>query len=102
MGRRTGGVAPLKALGEQFRSVVEELAKLPTGRTLILVSDGLNLDAKRDFYTAVSAYLPDRPQFKIEDSNGGEPALQEAMRVAAERNVTIYTVDFRATAPLSR
>jgi VWFA-related protein len=87
--------APLKALAEQLGSVVEELAKLPTGRTLILVSDGFNLDAKRDFYAAVSAYLPDRPQFKLADSDRGEAAFQEALKVAAARNVTIYTLDSR-------
>lgn len=86
--------APLKALAGQFKSVVEELAKLPTGRTLILVSDGFNLDARREFYAAVAAYMPDRPQFKLEESGSSE-ALQEALKVASERNVTIYTVDSR-------
>ena len=61
-------IAPTNGLLEQFKSVVEELAKLPTGRTLILVSDGFNIDPKREFYAAVSAYLPNRPQFKLDDS----------------------------------
>jgi VWFA-related protein len=93
--------APLNGLAGQFKSVVEELAKLPTGRTLILVSDGFNLDARREFYSAVAAYMPDRPQFKLKESGSTEP-LQEALKVASERNVTIYTVDSRnggGTAP---
>jgi VWFA-related protein len=85
--------APTKGLMEQFKSVVEELAKLPTGRTLILVSDGFNIDPKREFYAAVLAYLPNRPQFKLEESK--DPGLRDALKVASDRNVTIYTVDSR-------
>jgi len=89
--------APLSGLAGQFASVVEELAKLPTGRTLILLSDGFNLDPKRDFYAAVAGYMPDRPQFKLDDTNSPKP-LREALTVAAERNVAIYTVDTRGAA----
>jgi VWFA-related protein len=84
-----------KGLLEQFKSVVEELAKLPTGRTLILVSDGFNIDPKREFYAAVLAYLPNRPQFKLEESKDVDSGLRDALKVASERNVTIYTVDSR-------
>ncbi len=87
--------APTMGLREQFKSVVEELAKLPTGRTLILVSDGFNIDPKREFYAAVLAYLPNRPQFKLEESKDVDPGLRDAVKVASERNVTIYTVDSR-------
>jgi VWFA-related protein len=95
--------APTNALLEHFRSVVEELAKLPTGRTLILVSDGFNINPKREFYATVSAYLPNRPQFKLDDSRSVDPRLGEALKVASERNVTIYAVDSRggATAALA-
>jgi VWFA-related protein len=87
--------APTNTLLEQFKSVVEELAKLPTGRTLILVSDGFNINPKREFYRAVSAFLPNAPQFKLDDSRNIEPGLRDALKVASERNVTIYTVDSR-------
>jgi VWFA-related protein len=87
--------AATKGLLEQFKSVVEELAKLPTGRTLILVSDGFNIDPKREFYEAVLAYLPNRPQFNLEESKDVDPGLRDALKVASERNVTIYTVDSR-------
>jgi VWFA-related protein len=96
-------IAPTNALLEQFRDVVGELAKLPTGRTLILVSDGFNVNPQREFYAAVSAYLPNRPQFKIDDSKNVDPGLREALKVAADRNITIDTVDSRggATATLA-
>ena len=92
--------APTNGMLEQFTNVVGELAKLPTGRTLILVSDGFNVNPKREFYAAVSAYLPNRPQFRLEETKE-EPALRDALKVASERNVTIYTVDSRGGATAS-
>jgi len=87
--------APTNALLEQFKNVVEELAKLPTGRTLILVSDGFSIDPKREFYSVVSAYLPNRPQFHLDDSTAG---LEPALKVAADRNIIIDTIDSRGNA----
>lgn len=89
---------PTSGMLEQFKSVVDELAKIPTARALILVSDGFSVDPKREFYTAVSAYLPNRPQFRLEDSKDVAPALRDALKVASDRNVTIYTIDSRGGA----
>jgi len=92
--------APTNAMLEQFASVVSELAKLPTSRTLILVSDGFSSDAKREFYTTVASYMPNAPQFRFDDTQDAAPALKEAMKTAADRNVTIYALDSRGgTAP---
>ena len=85
-------IAPTNGLLEQFKNVVAELAKLPTGRTLILVSDGFNLDPKREFYAVLSAYLP---QFKADDSKDVPPPVQEALKVASQRNVIIDAIDSR-------
>ena len=90
--------APTKTLLAQFRSVVEELAKLPTGRTLILVSSGIHTDPKAEFYAAVSAYLPNYPQFRVDDSTTADPDLHAALQVAAGRNVIIDTIDSRTGA----
>jgi VWFA-related protein len=97
-------IAPTNALLEQFRNVVEELGKLPTSRTLILVSDGFNVNPARDFYALLSSYLPNLPQFEPGiikgvikgDTKNPEPLLQEASKIAADRNVTIYAVDSRS------
>jgi VWFA-related protein len=90
---------PTDALLGQFSSVVGELAKLPTGRTLILVSDGFNINPAREFYATVAAYPPNRPQFRV-DEGAADAQLQGALKVAAERNVTIFTIDSRgASAP---
>ncbi|HTB11661.1 MAG TPA: VWA domain-containing protein [Bryobacteraceae bacterium] len=88
-------IAPANALLDQFTKVVEELAKLPTGRTLILVSDGFNLDPKLEFYRVVSEYLP---QVKPAESKDAESILRQALKVASERNVVIDTIDSRGSA----
>jgi VWFA-related protein len=92
---------PTNGLLEQFKNVVGELAKLPTSRTLILVSDGFNTNPKHEFYQVVSAYLPNVPQFKLDDSKDVEPSLGEALKIATERGVIIDTVDSRGSATAS-
>lgn len=89
-------VAPTNGLLDQFKSIVDELAKLPTGRTLVLLSDGFNLNPKRDLYAAVAAYLPNRPQFRLDDSAASTlPGLHDALQIAADRNVIIDAIDSR-------
>jgi VWFA-related protein len=90
--------APASELVSEFGNVVKELAKLPTARSLILVSDGFNVDPKREFYSVIAGYLPNRPEFKPPDANAIEPGLRDALKVAADRNVTIYAVDSRGGA----
>lgn len=92
-------VAPTNGLLDQFKSVVDELAKLPTARTLIFVSDGFNLNPKRELYTAVAAYLPNHPQFRLDDSAAQNlPGLHDALQIAADRNVIIDAIDSRGGA----
>jgi VWFA-related protein len=95
-------IAPSRGMVKQFQAAVEELAKLPTARTLILISGGFDMDPKREIYAAAAAYLPNAPQLHIEGNPEMEPALEEALKTAAARNVTIYAIDPRrgvATAP---
>jgi VWFA-related protein len=94
--------APSRAMIKQFQAAIEELAKLPTARTLILVSGGFDMNPKRDLYAAAAAYLPNAPQLRMEAKQEMDPALEEALKTAAARNVTIYAIDPRrgvATAP---
>jgi VWFA-related protein len=84
------------SLAEQFRSVVEELARIPTGRTLILISDGFSANSSEDFYAAIASNLPNYPQFRSNASAALTPPLKEALKVAVDRNVTIDAVDSRA------
>lgn len=94
-------IAPTNGLLEQFKNVVAELAKLPTARTLILVSDGFNIDPRRELYRTVAAYLPNSPQFKLDEAKEVEPGLREALKIASERNVTIDAIDSRGGATAS-
>jgi VWFA-related protein len=77
----------------QMKSVVEELAKLPSGRTLILVSDGFSLQPSREFYAVAAAFLPKDQRFKMAGPTSLESRLEAVIKVAVERNVRIYTVD---------
>lgn len=83
------------SLAEQFRSVVDELAKIPTGRTLILISDGFSANPSEEFYEAIARNLPNYPQFRSDASNALTPPLKEALKAAVDRNVTIDAVDSR-------
>jgi VWFA-related protein len=83
---------------EQLQAVVEELAKLPTGRTLVFVSDGFSLQPARDFYAVASAFLPAAPQFKGPGPIDLQPELQKVIRAAVKGNVRIYAVDSRGVA----
>lgn len=85
---------PTDALMEQLRSVVDELAKLPTGRTLVLISGGFNIDPRREFYGVIASYLPNAPQFRLDDA-GADSALQPIIQIASSRNVVIDSVDSR-------
>jgi VWFA-related protein len=86
---------PAKGMVRQFQAAVEELAKLPTARTLILISGGFDADLKRAIYSAAAAYLPNAPQLRTEPKQAAEPELEEALKTAAARNVTIYAIDPR-------
>ncbi len=77
-----------------LNSVVEELAKLPGGRTLILVSGGNLLP------TAIPRVLRGGRGFSAQGSaiQDGWPThppawLEAVIKVAVERNVRIYSVD---------
>lgn len=85
----------------QLKSVVEELAKLPTGRTLVLVSDGFSLQPTREYYAVAASFLSRDQRFKMPGPTDLEPQLQDVMKVAVERNVRIYSVDSRGLAQSS-
>ena len=82
----------------QWKAVVEELAKLPGGRTLVLVSDGFSLQPAREFYAAVSAFVPTDPRFKTAGQATLQPALEAVMRSAVAGNVRIDAIDSRGIA----
>jgi VWFA-related protein len=94
-----GQAAHWALLREQFlaqlKSVVEELAKLPTNRTLILVSDGFSLQPARDYYAVAASFLPKDSRFRTPGPSDLEPGLQAVMKIASAGNVRIDSVDSR-------
>ncbi|MES1262079.1 MAG: VWA domain-containing protein [Acidobacteriota bacterium] len=80
---------------ESLGSVIGELAKVPSSRTLILVSDGFSLLPGSEFFGVVGAYLPNYSEFKFSPNQQMEPLLQKALSAAVEKNVTIYSIDSR-------
>jgi VWFA-related protein len=77
----------------QLRSVVEEIAKLPTARALILVSDGFSLQPTSEFYGVAGSFLPSDPRFRTASPMDLEPELKEVIRSAVERNVRVYSLN---------
>jgi VWFA-related protein len=77
----------------QLRSVVEEIAKLPTARTLILVSDGFSLQPTSEFYGVAGSFLPSDPRFRAAGPTDLEPELKQVIRSAVERNVRVYSLN---------
>jgi VWFA-related protein len=80
---------------EQLKAVVEELAKLPGGRTLIFASDGFSLDPAREFYGVAAAFLPGDPRFQMAGPTDLEPKLRAVIRAAVNGNVRVQSVDSR-------
>ncbi|HLK64074.1 MAG TPA: VWA domain-containing protein [Bryobacteraceae bacterium] len=77
----------------QLKSVVEELAKLPGGHTLILVSDGFTLQPARDFYSVIAPFLNKDQRFKMPGPIDLAPRLEAVIKVAVEHNIRIDSVD---------
>jgi VWFA-related protein len=82
-----------KLMLAQLRSVVEEIAKLPTARTLILVSDGFSLQPTSEFYGVAGSFLPGDSRFRVAGPTDLQPELKDVIRSAVERNVRIYSVN---------
>jgi VWFA-related protein len=77
----------------QFRAVVEQLARGNGRRTLVLVSDGFPLAPGAVSFGLLQAYFP---EFR---STQAVEAMQDVMepifRLAAKANVPVYTIDSR-------
>ncbi|HWD98879.1 MAG TPA: VWA domain-containing protein, partial [Bryobacteraceae bacterium] len=69
-----------KLMLAQLRSVVEEIAKLPTARTLILVSDGFSLQPTSEFYGVAGAFLSADPRFRMAGETDLQPELKDVIR----------------------
>ncbi len=86
-------------MGREFllglKALLGELGRVPTDRTLVLISDGFSLQPGAEFYSVAGAYLPNYPEFKFPTTDRMEPALLDALEVAVKRNITIHSIDSR-------
>ncbi len=77
----------------QLRSVVDEVAKLPTGRTLVLVSDGFSLQPTAEFYAVAASFLPGDSHFRMAGPVDLQPEFKSIVQDAVARNVRVYSVE---------
>jgi len=81
----------------QFKSVIEELAKLDGRRNLILISDGFTLMPGRELFATAGAYLPNSPYFKFDPERNMQTTLEQSLKAAAGENVIISAIDARGS-----
>ncbi len=78
---------------EEFRSVVEQLARTNGRRTLILMSDGFSLMPAKAPFDLLEAYFPELRS--LESLQPMQDSIEPLFKLAVKANVPIYTIDSR-------
>ncbi|MGA2591721.1 MAG: VWA domain-containing protein [Bryobacteraceae bacterium] len=78
----------------QLRSRVQELAHLTGRRTIILFSDGFQLVPGKEAWELLEAYFPDIPFVSLRKVARMQD-LEPVLRMAANNNIPVYTIDSR-------
>lgn len=78
----------------QLRSHVQELAHLTGRRTIILFSDGFQLVPGKEAWELLEAYFPDIPFVSLRKVARMQD-LEPVLRMAANNNIPVYTIDSR-------
>ena len=78
---------------QQFRSLLQQLARETGRRTMVLLSDGFQLVPGKQAYELLNAYFPD-PQAALRAVDRIAD-LEAVLRLAADQNIPIYTIDSR-------
>ena len=78
----------------QFQSLVQQFARAPGRRSIVLISDGFPLVAGKETLDLLTAYFP---EFRTAAMEALErtPDLDPVLRSAANSNIPIYTIDSR-------
>jgi VWFA-related protein len=79
---------------QELKNIIAIMGRMPTERTLILISDGFNLVPGRELIGIARAYFPDDKEFKFPDEDA-QPQLNELLRLAQKNNVVVYALDSR-------
>ena len=78
-----------------LRGLVKRLGEAPGRRTVVLVSDGFNMQPGREFYGLMAAYTRAQGVFILNATENVGPELEEVVRAAQRRDVSFYTLDSR-------
>jgi len=78
----------------QLQGVIAQLSRSPTGRRLLLISDGFTLEPGRELYGTLSAFMPNDPGWRF-NPRDAEPELEPILRFALANNVAVYSLDSR-------
>jgi VWFA-related protein len=78
----------------QFRSLIDHLRRDQGRRTMILFSDGFQLVPGRLAFELLAAYFPDLPGISLRTVDRMTD-LEPLLRLAANSNIPIYTIDAR-------
>jgi VWFA-related protein len=82
-----------RAFLQELKAIINAMADTPTERTLILISDGLNLVPGREPF-GIASYFPDEPEWRSNERDT-QPELDELLRLAQKQNVIVYALDSR-------
>jgi VWFA-related protein len=78
-----------------IQELVENLARQPGKRALILISDGFNLRPGRDLFGMLALYFQMPSEEMQNPGDSLKPAVDQIVRLATAQNVTFYTLDSR-------
>jgi VWFA-related protein len=78
----------------QFRSLVQMLARGTERRSIILFSDGFQLVPGKEAFELLKAYFPDIPFISLRSVDRMQE-LEPILRLAANSNIAVYTIDSR-------
>jgi VWFA-related protein len=78
-----------------MKDLVENLARQPGKRTLILISDGFSLRPGHDLFGLMALYFQIPSEEMQNPGDSLQPAIDEIVRLATARDVTFYTLDSR-------
>jgi len=87
--------ALLRSFLRDLRALVEQVARQPGKRALVLISDGFNLRPGRDLFGIMAAYSRDQGVLLKNPGDYMGPEMHEIVRLATARDVTFYTLDSR-------
>jgi len=78
----------------QLRTVVQQLSRATDRRTVVLISDGFQLVPGKQAFELLVAYFPELRSNSLRTLDR-MPDLDPILRLAANRNIPIYTIDSR-------